>query len=362
MIIKDEILDIIGKGENYLFNCDSLDLMSKYKNELIGTIDLISIDPPYNTGKKMGKYNDNYGSISSWLEFIKPFLIHAKEILKESGIIFININDKNSPYLRILCDEVFGIENFVSNIIWQNKYSVSNDKQGITCQTESILVYAKDIKKISFNRDPLRVEYVNKTYKNYDNDSRGAWRKGGQLFKKKNKNSFTVTSPSGIKWTKKWNYSEKEWYDTLVKNDLIYWGDDGNSCPTKKVFLKDTKGIGIKNLWLGEDVGYTQDGTKDLEDCLNIEADFLYPKPVKLLKRILQITVKDNFKVFDFFAGSGTLGQAVYEYNKENNTHINFILSTNNENNICDEITYKRVSMFSNDENGGLTYVKIKGV
>ncbi|MDP1745317.1 MAG: site-specific DNA-methyltransferase [Bacteroidota bacterium] len=333
--------------------------MEKFINQLEKKFDLISIDPPYNTGKKMGKYRDNYGNIEDWLIYLEPFLMYSKKFLSDRGIIFININDKNSPYLRILCDKVFGMENYVSTIVWQNKYSVSNDMMGISCQTENILVYAKNIKKIQLNYDLLSEGYVSKTYKNYDNDPRGAWRKGMQLWKHKNKKSYTVTSPNGKEWTKNWNYSEEEWYNTLVKNDLLYWGDDGNSCPTKKVFLKNTKGIGIKNIWLGCDVGYTSDGTSDLKKCLGIEAAFLYPKPVKLIKRILQICTTKNSKVLDFFAGSGTLGQAVYEYNIENGTQLEFMLCTNNENNLCDDITYKRLSKFANNINGGLTYATI---
>jgi adenine-specific DNA-methyltransferase len=258
-------------------------------------------------------------------------------------MIFININEQNSPYLRILCDEIFGIKNHVSTIIWQCKYTVSNDKSGITCQTENILVYAKDIKKITINPDELRSEYV-KNYKNFDNDPRGPWRKGVQLFKKKSKNTYTVTSPTGKKWTKGWNYSESQWYDVLVKNNLIYWGEDGNSCPTKKTFLSSSKGRGIRNLWLGEEVGYTQNGTLDLEKIMKIEASFLYPKPVKLIKRIIKICTKDDSIILDYFAGSGTLGQAVIEYNRENDTsNRRFIMVTNNESNICESITLERV-------------------
>ena len=132
---------------------------------------------------------------------------------------------------------------------------------------------------------------------------------------------------------------------------MIYWGEDGNSCPTKKVFLENSKGKGIRNLWLGEEVGYTQNGTKDLENILNVEAAFLYPKPVKLIKRIIQIASNDDSIILDFFAGSGTLGQAVLEYNRENeNSNRRFILVTNNESNICESITHNRILNILNDE------------
>ena len=360
LLDNDSIVERIGNGENYLFNSDNLEFLIKYKSQLINKIDLISIDPPYNTGKKMGKYKDSFSGMDNWLDFLKPRLEISKELLSERGLIFININEKNSPYLRIMCDTIFGIENHISTIVWQNKYTVSNDKSGITCQTENILVYCKNIKKIVINKDPLREEYVKTTYKQHDDDPRGPWRKGVQLFKKKSKNTYTVVSPTGKEWTKGWNYSESEWYNVLVNENLLYWGEDGNSCPTKKVFLSNSKGIGIKNLWLGADVGYTQDGTSDLEKILKIEASFLYPKPVKLIKRIIQIASKDDSIILDFFAGSGTLGQAVIEFNKENiNSNRSFILVTNNEDNICDSITYNRLSKISS-ESDGFIYVKNK--
>jgi len=354
---NDFIESKIGISDNYLFNSDNMEFLIKYKSQLINKVDLISIDPPYNTGKKMGKYTDSFSTMDNWLSFIEPRLRISRDILSEGGLIFININEKNSPYLRVLCDKIFNIKNHVSTIIWQNKYTVSNDKSGITCQTENILVYAKDIKKITINNDELREEYI-KVYKNWDDDVRGAWRKGVQLYKKKTKNTYTVISPSGIEWTKGWNYSEKEWYNTLVKEDLLFWGVDGKSCPTKKIFLSNSKGRGIRNLWLGDDVGYTQDGTSDLEKILKTEASFLYPKPVKLIKRILKIASKDDSIILDFFAGSGTLGQAVIEYNRENlSSNRKFILVTNNESNICDLITRKRIENIIKD-NEGFTYVK----
>ena len=362
---KEEILNInekdiiykTGENYNYLFNMDNLNFLNEYGTQLFDKIDLISIDPPYNTGKKMGKYKDSYTSTKSWLDFLKPRLEIAKKLLSDIGCIFININEENSPHLRLLCDEVFGEVNRVSTIIWQNKYTVSNDKNGITCQTENILVYTKNIKNLTINPDPLREEYVEKSYKNWDNDPRGCWRKGVQLFKKKSNNTYKVISPTGKEWIKGWNYSETEWYNTLVKENLLYWGEDGNSCPTKKVFLNNSKGRGIRNLWLGEEVGYTSDGTADLEKILKVEASFLYPKPVKLIKRIIQICSNDNSIILDFFAGSGTLGHAVLEYNRENkSSNRKFIMVTNNENNICDEITYKRIKNLLTDE--GFSYIK----
>lgn len=340
-----QIAHIVGSGLSHaLYNGDNLAVMPLLRDELIGKIDLIYIDPPYNTGKKMGKYSDNFASHKEWLNFMKPRLQLAKEFLSDSGTIWISIGEDEEAYLKILCDKIFGEHNKVSSIVWQSKYTVANDKHGISTQTEYILVYAKNASKININNDPLRKEYVEKTYKNPDNDPRGLWRGGIQLYKKKNKHSYTVTAPNGKKWTMPWNYSEEQWYNVLVKENLIYWGKDGNSCPVKKVFLKDSKGTGIRNLWLGEEVGYTADGGNTLENMFGDRNEFLYPKPVSLMKRIIQVASQPNSTIMDFFAGSGTMGQAVLEFNRDNkNSKRKVILITNNENDICDGVAYPRL-------------------
>lgn len=336
---------MVGSGtHHYLYNGDNLPIMSELQSKLKGKVDLEYIDPPYNTGKKMGKYNDNYASHKEWLDFMKPRLELGRELLSDAGTIWISIGEDEEAYLKILCNEIFGEQNKVASIIWQSKYTVSNDKVGISTQTEYILVYAKEIDNITINYDPLRKEYVEKTYKNVDNDPRGLWRGGVQLYKKKNKHSYTVTAPNGKKWTMPWNYSEEQWYNVLVKENLLYWGKDGNSCPVKKVFLKDSKGTAIRNLWLGEEVGYTANGGDTLENMFGDRNEFLYPKPVSLMKRIVQVASQPDSTIMDFFAGSGTMGQAVLEYNRDNaGSKRKSILITNNENDICDGVAYPRL-------------------
>jgi adenine-specific DNA-methyltransferase len=341
---------------NYLIQSDNLPALQKINQLKKEFIDLIYIDPPYNTGKKMGKYNDSFQSHENWVEFMRPRLKESLPLLKNTGMIFISIGDEELAHLKLLCNEIFDEKNFVSIISWQSKYTVSNDKNGITSQIEYIIVYAKDIKLITINNDLLREDYVSKTYKNPDNDPRGLWRGGVQLWKKKNPNKYTVTSPNGKQWTMPWNYSKESWEEKLVKNDLIYWGKGGNSCPVKKVFLKDTKGKGITNLWLGEDVGYTADGGNTLEAITGERNDFIYPKPVSLMDRIIQIAGNKESIIMDYFAGSGTMGQAVLESNKADGGNRQFILITNNENEICEQVTSKRLTKVING------YTSNKGV
>jgi adenine-specific DNA-methyltransferase len=338
-------IEEIGQGaEHYLYNGENLITMQLLKDKLKSSIDLIYIDPPYNTGKKMGKYNDNYSSHQEWVDFMAPRLEIAKTLLTDAGTIWISIGEDEEAYLKILCNQIFGEANKVASIIWQSQYTVRNDKSGISSQTEYILVYAKNKDNVLINHDPLRKEYVDKTYsKNLDNDPRGNWRGGVQLYKKKNKHSYTVISPSGKRWTKPWNYAEDQWYDKLVKENLLYWGEDGDKCPVKKVFLKDTKGTPIKNLWLGEEVGYTSDGGNILENMFGDRNSFLYPKPISLMKRILQVATSSQSTVLDFFAGSATMGHAILEVNKEDGGSRKSILITNNENKICSNVSFPRL-------------------
>lgn len=334
----------MDKKLNYLIQGDNLPILDAIANDYHEAIKLIYIDPPYNTGKKMGKYNDNFGSHEKWLDFIKPRLIKSVPLLTNDGVILISIGEKELFHLKLLCDEVFNERNFLSLIVWQSKYTVSNDKKGITSQTEYLLAYAKDKDSTSFNNEPLKDEYVKKSYKNPDNDPRGPWRGGVQLWKKKNPHEYTITSPNGKKWRKPWNYSEKNWYEKLVKENLLYYGPDGNSCPVKKVFLKDTKGRGIVNLWLGSEVGYTATGGNELEGITGERNDFIYPKPTAMLKKIIRFATKPDSIILDYFAGSGTTGQAVLECNKEDSSDRKFILINNNENEICSKVAFLRLN------------------
>lgn len=346
---KIKLIESIGSGYDncYIINGDNLKILSEIKEYYENKLNLIYIDPPYNTGKIMGKYKDSFKSHNDWLNFMRPRLDLAKLFLTDSGVILISIGHKEHAYLTILCNEIFGEENKLASITWQSKYTVSNDKIGISNQTEFILIYAKNIKNVKIKSEPLKSDYIKKAYTHID-PIRGLWRGGIQLYKKKNFKSYTVISPNGKKWTMPWNYSEQSWQSELIANDLIYWGEDGNECPTKKVFLKNNKGTGIKDLWLGKEVGYTADGGKILENMFGDRNSFLYPKPVSLMNKILEIFAIDNSTVMDFFAGSGTFGQAVSEYNIKYNSNINCILITNNENNICDNVTYPRMKNISN--------------
>lgn len=202
--------------------------------------DMICIDPPYFTKNKDLRYTDHFLNqkskfkYSEWLNFIYNRINIAKELLKEEGIFVVHIDEKMHPYLRLLLNEIFGEKNFVADIIWQNKYCPSNDKKTMSIITEYILVYAKNIKLVTFSRTPLKEEYISKSYRNPDNDERGLWRTV-ELYKDKNPKTYKVIAPNGTVWEKPWNVTP-ETFQKLIEDNRIWWGKDGTSIPRKKLF------------------------------------------------------------------------------------------------------------------------------
>lgn len=333
---------IIGDNYDALLN-----LLITHK----GTIDVIYIDPPYgkdDVGKCASTNYSNAISRDSLLSMLYTRMPLAKDLLSDNGVVFCSIDERNMAYVKCLFDEIFGEAQFVSDIIWQSKYTISNDKKnGMTTQTEHILCYAKNIENLYFNPAELREEYVKKSYRYDDNDGKGLYRTV-QLYKKKNPKSFTVVSPKGKEWTMPWNYTP-ETFAQLEKEGKVYWGKDGDLCPQKKVYLSDSEGMGNRNLWLGADVGYQLAGGDMIESIFNDRNVFAYPKPVSLIVEILKMASKKDSIVLDFFAGSGTTGQAVLEMNKKDNGTRKFIVCTNNEitshnpNGIAYDATSKRL-------------------
>lgn len=341
-LVEDSLKNIYTKRgkSNLIIEADNLYGLLSVKDGYKGIVDLIYIDPPYNTGNSGFAYKDSFNH-KEWVAFMDKRLRVAREFLNESGVIYISIDDSEIHRLRFLMDDIFGEQNFVATLIWENKYTISNDNKCISTITEYILCYAKNKKFASFSSFPLREEYVKKSYRYNDNDGRGPYRLV-QLYKKKNPKKYKVVAPNGKIWEMPWNYSETSW-KKLEEDNMIYWGKDGNACPSKKVFLSNSKGIPPRNLLLGERVGFQQDGGKEIENIFGDRNVFLYPKPTSLIKHIISLCPNKDAVVLDFFAGSGTTGQAVLEKNKEDKGNRKFILITSNDNNICEKICYERV-------------------
>jgi len=296
--IKD---NLIIKGNNLL-------ALASLKKEFAGKVKLIYIDPPYNTGNDSFGYNDSFNH-SSWLVFMKNRLETAKQLLSKDGSIWINIDDDESHYLKVLCDGIFGRDNFVANVIWEKKYSPQNDAKWLSDSHDHILVYAKN--KSAWRPYLLpRTEESNARYKNPDNDPRGLWKSGDISAKRvTEKDIYEIITPSGRSVLPpqgtSWRYS-KEKFAELVKDNRIWFGPKGEGVPAIKRFLSEVQeGMVSKTIWFRTEVGDNQDSKREINE-LGFGSIFDTPKPERLLQRILELGSKKGDIVLDFFAGSGT--------------------------------------------------------
>ncbi|MBS4234914.1 site-specific DNA-methyltransferase [Campylobacter vulpis] len=300
-----ENLDAVLNGE--LVKADNFQalnsLLPKYQNK----IDLIYIDPPYNTGNDGFIYTDKFNQ-SSWLSMMNNRLELAKEFLKDSGSIFISIDDNEQARLKILCDELFGEENFISNVIWEKKFSPQNDAKYFSDNHDFIVSYAKN-KEFWQPNLLIRTDEANARYKNPDNDPRGVWTSGDMSVKRMTeKDIYEITLPSGRKILppqgRSWILS-KEKFEEYLKDNRIYF-NGGDSVPRIKRFLSEVKdGITPLTIWKHKEVGHNQDAAKEILALFD-DKIFDTPKPEKLLKRICEIASSEESIVLDFFAGSGT--------------------------------------------------------
>src|SRR5690606_31705757 len=229
-------------------------------------IKCIFIDPPYNTGSAFEQYDDNLMH-SEWLTLMRDRLNVLKQLLSENGSIWITIDDDESHYLKVLCDDVFGRDNFVSNVIWQKKYSPQNDAKWFSDMHDHILVYAKDKEQWRPNLLP-RSKKMNSKYKNPDNDPRGDWKTSDLSVKRVTaKDIYEITTPSGRVVLppkgRSWSTS-KENFNELVKDNRIWFGVNGDAIPQLKRFITDVKqGMTPLSLWLYTEVGHNQDAKKE---------------------------------------------------------------------------------------------------
>lgn len=317
-------------------------------------IDVIYIDPPYNTGNNDFIYNDNFVDKednfrhSKWLSFMSARLKLSKDLLRDCGVMFISIDDNELFNLKILIDEIFGEGNF-EMLIWDK---VTGNKNAGSGKMKITYRFRKDheyIVCVYKNKDIIRFikptglkEFKN-DYGNIDNDPRGNWMsceicKSEEKSIPNGKNFFTFTTPFNKKITRQWHYSYEE-LNELVKDNRIYFGN-GNIIPRLKKFLDEESEITPTSIL--QKIASTTDGNRD---SLKIDIPFDNPKPIELIKYLLNLIIqKDNESIIlDFFAGSGTTGHAVLELNKQDGGNRKFILCTNNENNICENITYERL-------------------
>ena len=355
---REESVDF-DNTQNLYIEGDNLQVLKLLRENYLGKVKMIYIDPPYNTGNDF-VYNDNFDQDkqeyvhnsgqydeqgnqlvtntesngrfhTDWLNMIYPRLKVAKDLLSEDGVIFISIDDCEQRNMRILCDEIFGESNFVTQIVWQKIHSIKNDARFFSENHEYALIYARNKEKYKVELLPRTAE-MNERYKNPDNDPRGPWQSGDLVASGERSNGhFIITSPKSgktfdVPQGKHWVYSESN-LKKLVEDNQIWFGEDGNSFPRKKRFLSDVQdGRTASTIWLSEEVGHNQTATREVKHLFDDNKYFDFPKPVSYIKQMLMVSTKNEDIVLDFFSGSATTAHAVMQLNAEDGGNRKFIM------------------------------------
>ena len=361
-------------SKNLLIKGDNLEVLKHLVNAYSEKVKMIYIDPPYNTGKDGFVYNDDRkftkeqlselvgidigeaerilaythnkeSSHSAWLTFIYPRLYIARELLQEDGVICISIDENEHSQLKLVCDEVFGEQNFITDFVWKNKKGGGNDSVHVAVEHEYIIMYSKDKSKLEHLFESYKPEYL-KRYNQEDNESKFYW----DTFKRKSgKQYYPITCPDGsvIEYDDKgnkisWLRSKARFESDLQKGDVrLLQKEDGNwSVQFKQRLPKGKKPRSILiNESLLDKSGTTSDGSEDLLSLFGFHP-FSNPKPIKLVAELINIVVSENNLVLDFFAGSGSTAHAVLDLNKTDSANRNFITVQIDEKINTDEAAY----------------------
>jgi adenine-specific DNA-methyltransferase len=293
---------------NMLIQGDNLLALKALEADWNSRIKCIFADPPYNTGQAFTHYDDNIEH-SLWLSLMRPRIILLHRLLSNDGVLWISISDNEAHYLKVLIDEIFGRTNFISNVVWEKKYSPQNDAKWLSDNHDHILVYAKNKNLWRPNLLP-RTDEMNKKYKNLDNDPRGNWKSTDLSVKTYSKSGdYTIKTPSGkIVYPpngRVWSVSENT-LKNLIADNRIYFGKNGSNVPSKKTFLTEVQdGLVPRTIWTRDDVGDNQEAKNEVK-IFNHKEIFDTPKPERLLKRIIELSSHKGDYVLDSFLGSGT--------------------------------------------------------
>ena len=355
---REESVDF-DTTENLYIEGDNLEVLKLLQETYLGKIKMIYIDPPYNTGndfvyeddfaQSTDEYLANSGQFdeegnrmvqntesngrfhTDWLNMIYPRLKLAKDLLTDDGVIFISIDDNEQENLKKCCDEVFGGQNFVAQLVWERAFSPKNDARFVSNSHDYVLMYAKDITQFVIGRLP-RTQEANARYSNPDNDPRGVWMSSDISVKTYNAEcDYPITAPSGRVIEppagRCWSLSKKAFLERLQDN-RIWFGPDGNGVPRIKRFLTDLKheGMAPTSIMFFKDVGHSQEGAQEVSKLLD-GGFFSGPKPQRLMQRLLTLAnLKPDSVILDFFSGSASTAHAVMSKNAEDGGQRKFIM------------------------------------
>ena len=360
---REESVDF-DNTENLYIEGDNLEVLKLLRENYLGKVKMIYIDPPYNTGNDF-VYNDDFAQSQAefagqsglfdeegrrmadpmvqntesngrfhtdWLNMIYPRLKVAKDLLSDDGSIFITLDDHEYSNAKKICDEIFGESDFIATIIWENFYGRSN-AAAISPSHNYILVYSRAGENWKNIRNLLeRNEKSISNYKNPDNDPKGPWRLGpifasgerhqGLMYTIKTPNGDLITPPKGSHW----RMLEDDFWKRVEEGSIVF-GMDGKGSPATKLYLSDVQsGLVPRSLWLHDEAGHTQDGKREVMSLFPEASVFDTPKPTKLIRQIVKIACCDNDTILDFFSGSATTAHAVMQLNAEDEGSRRFIM------------------------------------
>ncbi len=301
--------------DNRLIFGDNLLALKALEQEFTGKVKCIYIDPPYNTGSAFAHYDDGVEH-SIWLSLIRERLEVLNRLLADDGSLWINLDDNEAHYCKVLCDEILGRRNFVTTVVWQKKYAPKSDSKLLSVSHDFILVFAKHIEALCLNR-LQKTEKQTSRYTNRDNDPRGPWKAGDVLRNEvRDYAVFPVKLPSGREVMPapgtSWRYT-KEKFAELISDNRVWFGVEGDSRPAIKRFISEvTETIPATTWWEYSDVGHNDEAKKESKQLFG-DALFGTPKPERLMRQIVEIASNPGDWVLDSFAGSGTTGAVAHK-------------------------------------------------
>jgi len=369
------------ESENLIIEGENLEVLKLLSNSYRDKIKCIYIDPPYNTGGDF-VYNDNYNEDkkpywentgvtengvkidtnndtngrfhSNWLDMMFSRLLIARQLLRIDGVVFISIDDNEVHNLRKLCDEVFGEENFIGELVWKSRQNKDNrTTTGVSTDHEYIICYSKNFEYRALKGAERKLEQ----YSNPDSDKRGVWVSGNMVglkdeLSRPNLHYDLINPKSGINYGKPkmgWRYDANT-MKRLIEEERIIWPESIEGRPRRKVFLNDLgENLPGFSSIVGQDI-YTRTGTAEIEDIFDFRV-FDFPKPSSLIAELIDQVVEHEDIILDFFSGSGSTGQAVFELNQQNGRKVSFILVQIPESIYPSTPPYKKISDITIERN-----------